>query len=221
MSGWLFSRYQPDDDARSPFERLLKLFQEILLHTSGDVSEALSWLTELDRQYGLTTPEYGMADFIQDLIDQGYIRSSDDPGRGMVPSARMEMEIRRKALDDIFSDLKQARPGGHQTRFSGKGDERLPETKPYQYGDRMDQIAAAESLRNAQIRSGIDDFTLTQDDLEVHETVYQAQTSTVLMIDISHSMILYGEDRITPAKKVALALAELITTRYPKDTLDI
>ncbi|MEZ5029966.1 MAG: VWA domain-containing protein [Saprospiraceae bacterium] len=221
MSGWLFSRYQPDDDARSPFERLLKLFQEILLHTSGDVSEALSWLTELDRQYGLTTPEYGMADFIQDLIDQGYIRSSDDPGRGMVPSARMEMEIRRKALDDIFSDLKQARPGGHQTRFSGKGDERLPETRPYQYGDRMDQIAAAESLRNAQIRSGIDDFTLTQDDLEVHETVYQAQTSTVLMIDISHSMILYGEDRITPAKKVALALAELITTRYPKDTLDI
>ena len=221
MSGWLFSRYQPDDDARSPFERLLKLFQEILLHTSGDVSEALSWLTELDRQYGLTTPEYGMADFIQDLIDQGYIRSSDDPGRGMVPSARMEMEIRRKALDDIFSDLKQARPGGHQTRFSGKGDERLPETKPYQYGDRMDQIAAAESLRNAQIRSGIDDFTLTQDDLEVHETVYQAQTSTVLMIDISHSMILYGEDRITPAKNVALALSQLILTRYPKDKLHV
>ena len=78
-----------------------------------------------------------------------------------------------------------------------------------------------ESLRNAQINHGIDDFKLTQQDLEVHETFFQTQTSTVLMIDISHSMILYGEDRITPAKKVAMALAELITTQYKKDTLDI
>ena len=77
------------------------------------------------------------------------------------------------------------------------------------------------TIRNAQINHGIGDFRLTQDDLEVKETLYQSQMSTVLMIDISHSMILYGEDRITPAKKVAMALAELITTRYPKDTLDI
>lgn len=78
-----------------------------------------------------------------------------------------------------------------------------------------------ESLRNAQINNGIDDFNLTEDDLVVEETMHKSQMSTVLMIDISHSMILYGEDRITPAKKVAMALAELITTRYPKDTLDI
>lgn len=221
MKGWRFTSYLPDDQSGDPFLRLFKLFREILLHTSGDVTEALSWLTELDRQYGLTTPEYGMADFIQDLIDKGYLRSSDGRTPGMVPSAKMELDLRRNALDDIFQDLKRARQGGHDTRYSGKGDERLPETRPYQFGDRLDQIAAAESLRNAQIRFGIDDFRLTQEDLEVHETVYQAQTSTVLMIDISHSMILYGEDRITPAKKVALALAELITTRYPKDTLDI
>ena len=62
---------------------------------------------------------------------------------------------------------------------------------------------------------------MTQSDLEVHETYYQSQMSSVLMVDISHSMILYGEDRITPAKKVALALAEFIQTRFPKDTLDI
>ncbi|MGB0838741.1 MAG: vWA domain-containing protein, partial [Chitinophagales bacterium] len=61
----------------------------------------------------------------------------------------------------------------------------------------------------------------TEDNLEVQEREYKTQNSTVLMIDISHSMILYGEDRITPAKKVAMALAELITTKYPKDTLDI
>ena len=64
-------------------------------------------------------------------------------------------------------------------------------------------------------------FNLTEDDLVVEETLHKSQMSTVLMIDISHSMILYGEDRITPAKKVAMALAELITTRYPKDTLEI
>jgi uncharacterized protein with von Willebrand factor type A (vWA) domain len=62
---------------------------------------------------------------------------------------------------------------------------------------------------------------MTENDLEVMESEFKAQTSTVLMIDISHSMILYGEDRITPAKKVAMALAELITKKYPKDTLDI
>ena len=79
----------------------------------------------------------------------------------------------------------------------------------------------SESLKNAQINHGIDDFKLHASDLEVNERFYQSRTSTVLMIDISHSMILYGEDRITPAKKVALALAELITTRYPNDTIDI
>ncbi|HRG21909.1 MAG TPA: VWA domain-containing protein, partial [Saprospiraceae bacterium] len=77
------------------------------------------------------------------------------------------------------------------------------------------------TIKNAFIRNGIEDFQLTQEDLAVHDRYLQTQTSTVLMIDISHSMILYGEDRITPAKKVAMALAELITTRYPKDTLDI
>ena len=79
----------------------------------------------------------------------------------------------------------------------------------------------SESLKNAQINHGISKFVMTQEDLVVNETFYKAQTSTVLMIDISHSMILYGEDRITPAKKVAMALSELITTRYKKDTLDI
>ena len=78
-----------------------------------------------------------------------------------------------------------------------------------------------DSIKNAQINHGIDDFKLTENDLEVDERDYKTLTSTVLMIDISHSMILYGEDRITPAKKVAMALSELITTKYPKDTLDI
>jgi uncharacterized protein with von Willebrand factor type A (vWA) domain len=77
------------------------------------------------------------------------------------------------------------------------------------------------SLHNAQVNHGIEHFNLTENDLEIRERDFKTQTSTVLMIDISHSMILYGEDRITPAKKVAMALAELIKTKYPKDTLDI
>jgi Ca-activated chloride channel family protein len=85
----------------------------------------------------------------------------------------------------------------------------------------LDKISITESLKNAQINHGFGDFHLTENDLIVEDTHHKAQMSTVLMIDISHSMILYGEDRITPAKMVAMALAELITTRYPKDTLDI
>jgi uncharacterized protein with von Willebrand factor type A (vWA) domain len=89
------------------------------------------------------------------------------------------------------------------------------------FGDTIDQIDATDSIRNAQINHGIDDFKLTEKDLEIDERDFKALNYTVLMIDISHSMILYGEDRITPAKKVALALSELIITKYPKDSLDV
>ncbi len=221
MIGWRFSQYVPGQQGESPFERLLKVFQELLLYTSGDVSEALSWLTELDKQYELTDENYGMADFIQDLIDKGYIQQPDPQNAQFVPSAKMEMELRQRALEDIFGQLKKSKPGRHNTKSSGKGDEHTSELRPYEFGDNLENIAISESLRNSQINHGIDDFKLTHEDLEVRETYYQSQMSTVLMIDISHSMILYGEDRITPAKKVAMALSQLITTRYPKDTLDV
>ncbi len=221
MIGWKFSEYVPGQEGGASFDKLLKLFQELLVHTSGDVSEALSWLTELDREYGLTDENYGMADFIQDLIDKGYIQQNSPTDANFSPSAKMEIALRQKALEDIFGDMKKTKRGNHDTKFGGKGDEATSELRPYQFGDRLDRLAISESIRNSQINHGIDDFMLTHDDLEVRETLYQAQMSTVLMIDISHSMILYGEDRITPAKKVAMALSELITTRYPKDTLDV
>jgi Ca-activated chloride channel family protein len=93
--------------------------------------------------------------------------------------------------------------------------------RSYQFGDSLEQIAMLESFRNAQINHGIGEFMMSEDDLLVRDKEHKTQTSTVLMIDISHSMILYGEDRITPAKNVAMALAELIKRKYPKDTLDI
>lgn len=221
MIGWRFSDFIPDKNSGSDFERLLEVFKELLVYTSGDVSEALSWMTELDKEYQMTTDDYSMGDFIQDLIDKGYIQQQDARNPNFVPSAKMEIALRQKALEDIFGQIKKTKRGNHSTSQGGRGDEYASELRPYEFGDQLDKLAVSESLRNAQINHGIDDFKLTHDDLEVHETFYQAQTSTVLMIDISHSMILYGEDRITPAKKVAMALSEYITTRFPKDTLDI
>lgn len=220
MIGWRFSEFVPGQEG-SIFDKLLDLFQELLVYTSGDVSEALSWLTQLDKQYGLTNDDYGMADFIQDLIDKGYIRQEDANNPNFVPSAKMEIAIRQRALEEIFGQLKKSKRGMHSTKQNGQGDEMTSELRPYEFGDSLDKLAVSETLRNAQINHGIEDFHLTHEDLEVQETLYQSQMSTILMIDISHSMILYGEDRITPAKKVAMALSELITTRYPKDTLDI
>jgi Ca-activated chloride channel family protein len=110
--------------------------------------------------------------------------------------------------------------GNHALRRTGQGDEPTSDRRSYRFGDRIEQVAMSDSIRNAQQR-GLDDLHLSEDDLEVIETEHQSACATVLMIDISHSMILYGEDRITPAKKVAMALAELIKRRYPKDTLDI
>ena len=221
MIGWKFSDFVPNNNSGSDFERLLEVFKELLVYTSGDVSEALSWMTELDKEYDLTNEEYSMGDFIQDLIDKGYIQQQDARNPNFIPSSKMEIALRQKALEDIFGQLKKTKRGNHSTRYGGRGDEYASERRPYEFGDKLDQLAISESLRNAHINHGIDDFKLTHDDLEVYETFYQAQMSTVLMIDISHSMILYGEDRITPAKKVAMALSEYITTRFPKDTLDI
>lgn len=221
MIGWRFTQYEAGKDGGTPFEKLLKIFQELLVYTSGDVSEALSWLTQLDKEYKLTDENYGMADFIQDLIDKGYIQQENPEGSRFVPSAKMEIAIRKQALQDVFGDIKKTKRGNHSTRFGGRGDEVTSDLRPYEFGDQLDQLAVSESLRNAQINHGLDEFKLSGEDLEIYETFYQGQMSTVLMIDISHSMILYGEDRITPAKKVAMALSEYITTRFPKDTLDI
>ena len=222
MIGWRFKNYEPDEGSCDPFERLFKIFKDLLVHTSGDVSEAISWLTELDKKYKLTTEDYGIGDFVQDLVDKGYIRQPGSRGTGgFNPTSKMEIALRRQALDEIFDQLKKSRKGEHNTKITGQGDEFTSELRPYQFGDKLDNISVSETLRNAQINHGIDSFKLTEKDLAIHETYFQSQTSTVLMIDISHSMILYGEDRITPAKKVAMALSELIITRYPKDTLDI
>jgi uncharacterized protein with von Willebrand factor type A (vWA) domain len=226
--GFRFTSYQAGEV--SPFERLFDIFQELITHTSGDVEEALDWLRELDKEYELTDDEYTLEDFIEDLKARGYLREEFEQGSGgegqegeasLSMTSKLERMLRRRALDQIFGKLKRRGSGSHQAKKSGKGDEHTGDFRSYRFGDSLEQISMTESLRNAQINHGMDDFRLEENDLVVEDTHHKAQMSTVLMIDISHSMILYGEDRITPAKKVAMALAELITTRYPKDTLDL
>ncbi|MEJ7645103.1 MAG: VWA domain-containing protein [Chryseolinea sp.] len=221
MLGYRFSNYNPPPDkAKSDFDKLLKVFMQLILITAGNVGEALQWLTEVDRQYGFTNDKYGMGDFIEDLKKKGYI--TDEGPRGEFKlKAKGEQNLRQSALEEIFGKLKKSKSGDHNTQHSGRGDEQTTERRDYEFGDTLEQISMTDSLRNAQINHGLDNFFMTEGDLEVMESEFKTQTSTVLMIDISHSMILYGEDRITPAKKVAMALAELITKKYPKDTLDI
>jgi Ca-activated chloride channel homolog len=221
MLGHRFSKYTPPPESdQSDFERLLKIFMQLILITSGNVSEALQWLTEVDKQYKLTTPNYGMGDFIEDLKQKGYISDKGPDGEFKL-NPKTEQNLRQAALEEIFGKLKKTKGGEHRTPHHGQGDEPTTDRRDYQFGDTLESIAMTDSLRNAQINHGLEDFRMTEEDLEVIEREFKTQTSTVLMIDISHSMILYGEDRITPAKKVAMALAELITKKYPKDTLDL
>lgn len=220
MKGFIFGGLDSAENRQSPFERLLDLFLQLLTYTNGDAAEALQWLNELDKQYRLTDKDYGMGDFIEELREKGYIGDDGQTGEIRI-TPKTEQGIRKKSLEEIFGKLKKSRSGDHHTFRPGAGDEVNPETRPWHFGDTLEQIDFSASIRNAQINRGADSFSLREDDLEIRETDFKTQTSTVLMIDISHSMILYGEDRITPAKKVAMALSELIKTRYPKDTLDI
>jgi Ca-activated chloride channel homolog len=220
MRGFHFSKFDPNEDGKTKFDQLLDLFMQLLTYTSGDVAEALDWMNQLDRQYEMTNEEYGMGDFIDELKDKGYITEKEEQGKIEI-TPKTEQSIRKRSLEEIFGKLKKTKTGDHQTFKPGVGDEISPDTRPFQFGDMLEQIDFTESIRNAQINHGLDSFTMHEDDLQIRETDFKSQTSTVLMIDISHSMILYGEDRITPAKKVAMALSELITTKYPKDTLDI
>ncbi|MCC2545110.1 hypothetical protein LJY25_01520 [Hymenobacter sp. BT175] len=221
-AGFRFRDFVPEESPEKGFETLFKLFMQLVTITSGDVGEALSWLSELDKQYGLTDDQYGIGNFIEDLKKKGYI--DDDPQKqgSFQITAKSEQNIRKSALEEIFGKLKKSSSGNHRTPHTGQGDEMSTDMREFRFGDTLEQISMTESIRNAQLNHGLgDDFMLAEGDLEVRETEHKSQTATVLMIDISHSMILYGEDRITPAKKVAMALAELVKQKYPKDFLDV
>jgi Ca-activated chloride channel family protein len=196
----------------------------------------------------LQNPDLSQNKELKDLIDQiiqrmeeeGYITQqqsarvtpppSETPGgqAGMEgPKVEARFEITDKALDflgfktlkDLLASLGKSSFGRHDTRDLATGVESGGSSRPYEFGDTLNMDISA-TLFNAVQRNGSGlPIELDYPDLMVHQCEYQSSCATVLMLDCSHSMILYGEDRFTPAKRVALALSHLIRTQYPGDSL--
>ena len=208
----------PRPDDIEYVRQLMEIYRNLLLQTGGDVDEALKWMEHFGKEYGFFNEKFGIEEFKKLLEDSGEARPE---GEGFQMTPKGERRIRQDSLNEIFSSLNAGGPGDHRTPVAGKGGERLSETRPYQFGDDLGNLDPLTSMSNAVKNHGIDEIQVTEEDLEVYEQENASACATVLMVDVSHSMILYGEDRITPAKRIALALTQLIQTRYPKDTLDV
>jgi Ca-activated chloride channel family protein len=170
----------------------------------------------------------------QKMVDEGYINVEESgepqagqPGAGPGGESKVKFEVTDKSLDflgfktlkDLLGSLGKSSFGRHDTRDLATGIEASGSSKQYEFGDTMN-LDVSETLFSAIRREGARvPLDMEYGDLHVHQCEYQSSCATVLMLDCSHSMILYGEDRFTPAKKVALALAHLIRTQYPGDSL--
>jgi Ca-activated chloride channel family protein len=170
---------------------------------------------------------------VQKLVDDGYINTdqpqANESGPGAMGNAdrKVDVKITDKSIDflgfktlkDLLGSLGKSSFGAHDTRDLATGVETSGAAKPYEFGDTLN-LDISQTLFSAIQREGVKvPLNLEYSDLHVHQSEYQSSCATVLMLDCSHSMILYGEDRFTPAKKVALALAHLIRTQYPGDSL--
>ena len=164
-------------------------------------------------------------------IDQPHDPSKQSSIGGQVgdPQQQAKFEITDKSLDflgfkalrDLLGSLGKSSFGRHDTRDLATGIEASGASKPYEFGDTLNLDITA-TLSSAIQREGLGlPLNLEYRDLQVHQCEYQSSCATVLMLDCSHSMILYGEDRFTPAKKVAMALSQLIRTQYPGDSLSL
>ncbi len=158
MLGHRFSKYNPPpQDGKSDFEKLLNIFMQLLLISSGNVGEALQWLTEVDKQYGLTGKDYGIGDFIEDLKKNGYI-TDEGPNGEFKLKPKAEQNLRQSALEEIFGKLKKTRSGGHQTPHNGRGDEPTTDRRDYEFGDTLEQISMTEPLQAAVVGVAIVGF---------------------------------------------------------------
>lgn len=170
---------------------------------------------------------------VQKLVDDGYINTDQrqanetGPGNAGNNERKVDVKITDKSIDflgfktlkDLLGSLGKSSFGAHDTRDLATGVETSGAAKPYEFGDTLN-LDISQTLFSAIQREGVKvPLNLEYGDLHVHQSEYQSSCATVLMLDCSHSMILYGEDRFTPAKKVALALAHLIRTQYPGDSL--
>ncbi len=200
------------------FKDLLQIFNYLVLQTAGDIEKAFRLMKYLQQQ-GMIEEGYDLGEFKKKLEEEEIIRREKSKYQ---LTHKGEKNIRSESLKLIFNNLKKGSLGNHNVPYEGAGSkEYLPEKKSFQFGDDVADIDFKDSLFQTIKRAGPEDLTLAEDDLRVYETEHQTSCATVLLLDISHSMILYGEDRITPAKQVALALTELIQTQFPKDSLNL
>jgi Ca-activated chloride channel family protein len=186
--------------------------------------------------------EGGLEQLIQRLVDrmqqEDFIsvdqppdraQQSDMPGQTGDAQSQVKFEITDKTLDflgfktlrDLLGSLGRSSFGRHDTRDLATGIESSGASKSYEFGDTLN-LDITETLSSAIQREGLHlPLDIEYSDLRVHQCEYQSSCATVVMLDCSHSMILYGEDRFTPAKKVAMALSHLIRTQYPGDSLSL
>ena len=175
-TGLLFKK--PKSISQSPFEKLFEIFKELITHTSGDFDEAIEWLRELDKEYQLTDESYTIDDFIKDLLDKGYIKAEIKPDgsqQSMGITAKTEKILREYALKQIFGKLKRSGSGNHNTKYNGVGHEISGELTGFQFGDPIENIVLTESIKNAQISSGINDFLISEEDLVVEKNFHKSQ----------------------------------------------
>ncbi len=213
----MFWRYAKASSLEQLIRDLLDIYRQLLLYMDGDVEAALDQLEGIGDRYRLWRDDFGISEFRELLEKTGEVMRG---AAGLEMSPRGEKALRKRALYDVFQKLAPKSAGEHRTPFAGGVGEPLEETRPFAYGDSVDMLDANRTLSNWVKRTG-GDGGITEQDLEVRDRERSTACATVLLVDISHSMTLYGEDRITPAKRVALALTELILTRYPKDTIDV
>ena len=211
------------------------------------IERALTESDLLDEQMRERLQQMQMDGTLEDLIEQLIERMQqedfisiedppDDPSRSSSAGGQLgdspqqaKFEITDKSLDflgfkalrDLLGSLGKSSFGRHDTRDMATGIEASGSSKPYEFGDTLNLDITA-TLSNAIQRDGLDlPLNIEYSDLQVHQCEYQSSCATVVMLDCSHSMILYGEDRFTPAKKVAMALSQLIRTQYPGDSLSL
>lgn len=199
-------------------ERLRQIFHYLVSATAGDVEEALRLMEDLQQREYLPA-DADLDQFRRSMQESEEIRRDEDGGLRLTP--RGERMLRKAALEQVFGKLRKRGVGDHALAHEGRGGEQTSETRPWSSGDDVSRVDFRRSYQNAMRRAGLEHLHLAEEDLEVETTEHQTSCATVLLLDISHSMILYGEDRITPAKQVAMGMVELIQTRYPKDSLDV
>jgi Ca-activated chloride channel family protein len=220
--------WNPNPNAKQTWEGLKNaILQSMLDGKMFDDEDRANQIREMLEKMEPEELEKLLGKLAQKLVDEGYVQAPQG-GEGQGED-QMDMEVQTtdksvdflgfKTLKDLLGSLGRSSFGAHDTRDLSTGIEASGSTKPYEFGDTMN-LDITETLSHALKRQGLTgNLELEYSDLQIHQSEYQSSCATVLMLDCSHSMILYGEDRFTPAKKVALALAQLIRTQYPGDTL--